>query len=271
MNSRTSSLMRKARKYAAVCLVAAKTKMAYWREFAARALFFAIILFIFSRLWGALVGQTGTLAGFSGRDLVWYLTVAEVMMLSATSLLRQVESDVKSGQIAYLLVRPVDYVLYQASYYLGETMVNVAMNAAVGGAIAAVLAGPPPATLSSALQAVVLLLLAIATQFSFLMAIGLLAFFVEECRPFYWIYSKLVFTLGGLFLPMDIYPRAFRLLAEALPFKSVTYGPARAFVGGSPGLFANLVLTGAAWVIVLAFVLAWEYREGVKRVNANGG
>lgn len=271
MNSRMSSLMRKTRKFAAICLVAAKAKTAYWREFVARALFFAIILFIFSRLWGALVGPSGALAGFSGRDLVWYLTVAEVMMLSATSLLRQVESDVKSGQIAYLLVRPVNYALYQASYYLGESAVNLAVNAAVGGAIATVLAGPPPATLSSALQAVVLLLLAIAMQFSFLMAIGLLAFFVEECRPFYWIYSKLVFTLGGMFLPLDIYPRAIRLLAEALPFKSVTYGPARVFVAGSPGLFTNLALTGVAWVVALAFVLAWEYREGVKRVNANGG
>lgn len=266
-----TNAMRKARKFAAIFLVAAKAKTAYWHESGARGLFFAIILFIFSRLWGALVGPDGSFAGFTGGDLVWYLTIAEVMMLSSTSLLRQVESDVKSGQIAYLLVRPVNYVLYQASYYLGEMAVSVIMNAVIGGAVAYLLAGPPPATAATLLQAVVLLLIAIATQFAFVMMIGLLAFYVEECRPFYWIYSKLIFTLGGMFIPLDIYPRTFRLLAEALPFKSVTYGPARAFVGGTPALFANLALTGVAWVAVLAVVIAFEYRGGVKRVNANGG
>lgn len=263
--------MSKARKFAAIFVVAAKAKTAYWHECGARGLFFAMILFIFSRLWGALVGPNGSLNGFSGSDLVWYLTVAEVMMLSSTSLLRQVESDVKSGQIAYLLVRPVNYVLYQASYYLGEMTVSVIMNAVVGGVVALLLAGPPPATIASLLEAIVLLLIAIATQFVFVMMIGLLAFYVEECRPFYWIYSKLIFTLGGMFIPIDIYPRAFRVLAEALPFKSVTYGPARAFVGGSASMFASLALTGIAWVLVLAVVIAFEYRGGVKRVNANGG
>lgn len=266
-----TDLTRKTRKFAAIALVAAKAKTAYWHESAARGLFFAMILFIFSRLWGTLVGPTGTLAGFRGGDLVWYLTIAEVMMMSTSSLLRQVESDVKSGQIAYMLVRPVNYVLYQASYYLGEMMVAVAMNGVVGGAVAWLLAGPPPATAGSLLQAFILLIIAIATQFAFLMMIGLLAFYVEECRPFYWIYSKLIFTLGGMFIPLDIYPRTFRLLAEALPFKSVTYGPARAFVGGSPAMFVSLSLTGVAWVVLLGIVIALEYRGGVKRVNANGG
>jgi ABC-2 type transport system permease protein len=263
--------MKKIRKFWAVVRVAAQAKTAYWHDVGARGLFFAVILFIFTRLWGALLGPGGTLQGFSGGALVWYLTIAEVIMLSSTSLLRQVESDIKSGQVAYLLVRPVNYVLYQASYYLGEMLVSIAMNLVVGGAVAWILAGPPPANAVTFGQTLVLFLIAIAMQFSFTMMIGLLAFFTEECRPFWWIYSKLLFTLGGLFMPIDIYPKVFRQIAEAMPFRSVTYGPARVFVGGSTALFVNLTWTGLAWIIGLGFLIAWEYKKGVKMVHANGG
>jgi len=109
---------RKLGKLIAVALVAARSKLAYWQEMSARAVFFAIVLLIFSQLWSALLGAKGELAGFDRRQLVWYLTITEVIALSTTSLIQTVENDVKTGQLAYLLLRPINLLTSQGNVKL---------------------------------------------------------------------------------------------------------------------------------------------------------
>ncbi|MGI6344722.1 MAG: ABC transporter permease [Bacillota bacterium] len=264
-------ISRRLGKYTAVTRVAVTNRLAYWPELAARAGFFALILFIFSQLWGKLLGSHGSLLGFDRVQLVWYLTITEVLTLSRTSLVREVTQDVKSGQIAYLLLRPSQYVLYQFANYLGEIVVALLLNFLVGSAVATLLVGLPPLTPDGAAQALLLTGIALCLQFLVLIGIALLSFFVEESAPFQWIYSKMLFTLGGLFIPIDIYPEFFRKLAAALPFRSLAYGPARVFVAPDRQLFAELAGRGLIWIGLLALLVAWEYGKGVKRVNVNGG
>lgn len=268
---RTGWPIRKLGKLAAISLVSARSRMAYWQEMGARAIFFAIILLIFSQLWGTLLGSQGELAGFDRRQLVWYLTITEVIALSTTSLMRTVETDVKSGQLAYILLRPINYVSYQAAYFLGEITVGIGMNLLAGGAVAWLLVGPPPTTLASAGSAVMLLVVGVALQFCLIASIALLSFFTEEARPFYWIYSKLVFTMGGLFVPIDVYPSFFKRLAQVLPFQAVHYGPARAFIGGSGAVTGQVLTAALVWLPALILLIVWEFRLGVKKVNVNGG
>lgn len=264
-------LKRKWRKYSAVAKTAAQSRLAYWQELGARTFFFGIVLFTFSGLWGRIIGADGTLAGFTRQQLIWYLTLTEAITLSATSLMQEVEEDVKSGQIAYLLAKPLNYLVYQAAYYFGEMAVSTTLNLLAGGLIAWALVGLPTVTLSGLAQSFVLILLGSAVRFCLLAAIALLSFFVEESRPFYWIYSKLVFTLGGLFIPIDLYPDSFRRLAAWLPFQTITYGPARTFITGDWSLFANLASTALLWCILLAGLLSFEFSRGVKQINVNGG
>ncbi len=262
---------RKLGKLTTIALVAARSKLAYWQEIGARAIFFSIVLLIFSQLWGSLLGSQGNLAGFDRRQLVWYLTITEVIALSTTSLLRSVENDVKSGQLAYLLIRPINYVAYQAANFFGEITVGIGMNLLAGGAVAWLLVGPPPTTLQAGAATLLLLVIGVSLQFLLIAMISLLSFFTEEARPFYWIYSKLVFTMGGLFVPIDIYPAFFQRLAKALPFQAVHYGPARAFIGGGTEVLGQMLTTALIWIPLLLLVIVWEFRLGVKQVNVNGG
>lgn len=262
---------KKWRKYSAVALTAAQSRVAYWQEMGARTFFFAVVLFTFSGLWGRVIGADGTLAGYTRQQLVWYLTLTEAITLSATSLMQEVEQDVKTGQIAYLLAKPLNYLLYQAAYYFGEMAVTTSLNLLAGGLVAWALVGLPTITLPSLTQALVLVVLGTAVRFCLLAAIALLSFFVEESRPFYWIYSKFIFTLGGLFIPIDLYPEFFRRLAALLPFQSITYGPARAFISGDWSQFVGSASTALLWCFVLAGLLSWEFSRGVKQINVNGG
>ena len=47
-----------------------------------------------------------------------------------------------------------------------------------------------------------------------LLAIGLLAFWLEEVSPVFWIVQKAIFILGGLFLPIDFFPPGLAAVAR---------------------------------------------------------
>lgn len=265
------NISKKLHKYSAVAMTAVKSRLAYWQEIGARIFFFAVVLFTFSGLWGRIIGSDGTLAGYSRQQLVWYLTLTEAITLSGTSLIQEIEQDVKSGQIAYLLAKPLNYLLYQAAHYLGEMLVATTLNLLAGGLVAWALVGLPAIALPNVSQALILIALGAVVRFCLLAAIGLLSFFVEESRPFYWIYSKLIFTLGGLFIPIDLYPEFFRKLAAVLPFQTITYGPARAFIAGDWQQFVSSANTALLWCLLLGALLSRQFAKGVKQVNVNGG
>ena len=102
------------------------------------------------------------------------------------------------------------------------------------------------------------------------MAISLSAFWVEDW-PFFWIYSKVLFVLGGLFAPMEVYPDALARAARATPFNYVLYAPARLFVQFDMDFFLHAVMMQVVWLAALAFLVMALYRMGVRRLDVNGG
>jgi len=135
-----------------------------------------------------------------------------------------------------------------------------------------VAAGPPP-SLSPAAAAATALAVVLGLTLNFLIefSIGMLAFWFEDTQPFFWIYQKLVFTLGGLFLPLELLPGPLATVAGFLPFAAVTYAPARIFSGFSVEVFAAQVALQLAWMAALVVVVAAIYTRAVRKVNIHGG
>ncbi|MDP3058704.1 MAG: hypothetical protein Q8N36_04540, partial [bacterium] len=247
------------------------SKIAYPQDVIFRSVFFALVLYIFTQLWGALLGSTGTIEGFSRVQMVWYLMVTESIMLSNARIERRIDDEIKSGAIAYALIRPLHFVWYQFSIYVGETLGHLLFNIMVGGALAWALVGSPAMT-AIALPAIFLsVALAFSLQFLVKMSIALTAFWIEDTGPFFWIYSKLLFTLGGLFVPIDFYPMWLQKIARALPINYILYAPAKLFVTFDTSPFFQIVLWQSLWCVVLTILVLTIYKRGVKRVSVNGG
>jgi ABC-2 type transport system permease protein len=101
--------------------------------------------------------------------------------------------------------------------------------------------------------------------------IGLSAFWVEDTTPIDWIYAKLVFTLGGMFLPLELFPDWLAQIARWLPFASMAYAPARLFVAFEWPMFGSVVLTQVIWLVALGMCLKVIFGKAVTRVVAHGG
>ena len=85
------------------------------------------------------------------------------------------------------------------------------------------------------------------------------------------VYQKLVFIVGGMFIPVDLFPAGLQRVAANLPFAYQAYWPARLLVLPDASLYSRAVAGQAVWVVTLAVAVAVLFAFGRRRVHANGG
>ncbi len=265
--------MKKIAKYLHVMKVSASNNLVYVSNFIARNFFFMFIIYIMLMLWTNIYSQKGsTIAGFSLNQIIWYLIVTELVTLSRSNVFTEVSRDVKNGNIAYMLNKPYNYIFYSLSNSLGEIGVKLFTNVIIGVAIGFLYVGPLINFDFRHLPFILLsLLLGIIINFFIHISLSLTAFWLEENSPFFWIYQKLVFTLGGMLIPIDMFPNWLEKIAKNLPFAYVTYGPARLAVKFSYSDFVSTVLFQLGYLLLFLIISLLIFRKGVRALNVNGG
>jgi ABC-2 type transport system permease protein len=260
-------------KYIAVLQVSVASNLAYIMEVFFRALMLIAIVFILSQLWKTTYSIRGakTLSGFSISDMIWYLCAAEAIAMSLPQLTRRIDEEVRSGQLAYLLGRPCSYVLYNFAHYLGERLVRFSINCVVAGGLALLIGGLPHLTWQGVLAYPIAVLLAFSIEFVCYFAIGLLSFWTEETQSFAFLYSRLTLVLGGVLAPLEIFPQPLRSIAQALPFSTILYAPARTLVSFEWERFGWTLLQQGVTLLVGGVLLFGLYSLAMRRVNINGG
>jgi ABC-2 type transport system permease protein len=260
------------KKYLAVFKINLLNSLAYPAELVTRSAMILLFMWIFFQLWRITFAASGSdiINGLSLRDTMWYLLLAETLELGRPRLALVISEQVKDGSIAYLLNKPYNFLLYQLSIGLGESIPRMGMLFVLGSVLVWAMAGPPP-DLANWPVALVALAGAWLLHFCVNALIGLSAFAVEEVAPFEWIYQKLVFILGGMLIPLDFYPAWLQAIAKSLPFAYMMYGPARLFVLPDPALFAQILIGQLLWLAVLGGLLALVFSRGMKRLAINGG
>jgi ABC-2 type transport system permease protein len=261
------------RKYTWVGLTSARSNIAYLGEVATRAIFLGVILYIFLQLWRATYAQTGAqqLGGFTLTQMLWYLAMTEAITLSGPRVAQEVDQDVRTGALAVQLIRPLSYPLYRLWTTLGERLVRFLLNAIVGASIAFLFVGPIPLSLGGLCLFVPALLLAFTLDFLGNFLIGLAAFWLEDTSGLMLIYSRVTMILGGMLLPLELFPASWQPLLRALPFAGIVYGPSRLFVQPDMGFLADLALKQIVAIVLFAVAVAIIYRAALKRIHSNGG
>jgi ABC-2 type transport system permease protein len=270
---RRPSRLQRVGKYGAIFRMSVASSLAYITEIAFRAVVLVALMVIFVQLWQTTYSaQTHShLGAYTLRDIIWYLALVETLATSVPALNRRVDGEVRSGDLAYLLGRPCNYVFYQYAHYLGERVVRLGMAALVASTLALIFVGPPPVSFWGLLAGLLVIFLSISIDFTALFSIGLLAFWTEETESFALIYSRLVLVLGGVLVPLELFPEPLLSIARVLPFSALLYGPARTMIKFDLGHFATLLVQQGLTLAALSLLVAGIYRLAIRRVNINGG
>jgi ABC-2 type transport system permease protein len=237
-------------------------------ELYARMAFFAIILGVFSSLWRA-VAEAGMPLAADPRTLVWYLAVTEWILLSAPQIHIEMQEAIRRGDVVYRLGLPVSYALAEFASGLGL----LAARAPVLGVTAFVCAFVFTRWIPSGLALLLVVpfgLIAAALITALYLAIGLLAFWLQDVSPIFWVWQKLLFVLGGLMLPLEIYPAFVRQAARFTPFPVVLAEPA-SFVLGSHVEPRVLLFQLVLWFGIIAILASWMFRRAASALSVNGG
>jgi ABC-2 type transport system permease protein len=268
-------------RYGFVLRTAIRQQLAYRAEFVMRAISMVLFMGVFIALWTTAFGVSGSaeLAGYSLAEVVWYLAMTETITLSTSRIFLEISEAVKAGDLAYTLTRPLSYPLFQVARSLGGSAPRFVLNLLTGGLVVSLVTGQGPLwggagrVGSPAGLGAFLAMAGLALLLDALIAvlIGLLAFWMEEVDPAFWIYQKLLFTVGGMFLPLEMFPDWLEGIVRWLPFQFITYAPARAFVAFSPQFVLPAVGGQLAYLAVLGLLMALVWRRAQRRLVVHGG
>jgi ABC-2 type transport system permease protein len=260
-------------RYSFVLRTAARQQWVYRAELVMRAGQMMLFMGVFMALWAAVFafGKQGELAGYTMAQVVWYFGMTETIVLSSSRIFVEISDAVKAGDLAYTLARPLSYPFYQVANSLGNSaprfILNMLTAAIVVGLGLQEVAGSPPGLLAFLVMAALALLLDALIA----VLIGLLAFWMEEVLPVYWIYSKLLFTVGGMFLPLEMFPEWLRRVTVWLPFQFITYAPARAFVDFDLSFVLRAATGQVTYITILLAVVMLVWRRARRRLVVHGG
>lgn len=261
-------------KYWAIFKTQLLNRLSYPADVFGHGVSILIYLLVFIFLWRATYRAAGVangrIAGLTVSQTIWYLMLAETLMLSKPRLSRQVSTSVKDGSVAYLLNKPYNFLLYYFSIGFGDSLTNMISNLLVGGALVWLMAGPPPDAWGWPLV-LLTMILAWMIDFCFAAIIGLTAFVAEDVSAFEWIYQKLLFILGGMLIPLDFFPPWLKSISQVSPFAYSIYGPARLFIDPSIERFAALLTGQIIWLVILGVIVTAIYRRGIQWLAINGG
>ena len=257
-----------AKTYVAFARIAAKDARQERGELYGRMAFFVIILGVFSSLWRA-TREAGLTFGDPG-TLVWYLASTEWIGLSAPMVHVDVQEAVRRGDVACALGRPVSFAGAAFAESLGQLATRAPLLGATAIACGWAFTGwmPPAAAL---VRVAVFGLIASALLTASYLAIGLLAFWLEDVTPVFWIWQKLLFVLGGLMLPIAVYPVAVQRLAVFTPFPALLAEPASFATGGQALAPVIVAIHLLVWGAVLAVAIRWLFARATTRMTFNGG
>jgi ABC-2 type transport system permease protein len=256
-------------KYAAFARIAAVEAARGRGELIARMAFVAVILGVFSALWRA-VGEAGMPLGLDMSALVWYLAVTEWILLSPVPAYVEIEADIRRGDVAYQLARPASYLGAAMAQGVGALTVRAPAIAATCFVCAWAFTArvPDPRSFVFVVPFAIAAMLLIHALY---VVTGLAAFWLGDVSPLFWVWQKLLFVLGGLMLPLALYPQWMQRLASATPFPVLLAGPASFVLGDTRADAWMLAARLAIWTVIIASGAHLLFRRAARNLQLNGG
>ncbi len=256
-------------KYLCVFRLAILLSIRNYKSFIGLSIFMIACILLFSQMWKVVSAKT-TLT-YTPQQLLWYLTFNEWILISMPRVQFNIEHDLRSGRLAYLLPRPISYLGSIFAEGAGTLLLNLIILGTVGFSFTWFCVGSVPLSPTAFLQAITLGFLAAFVWLIFQMLVGVSAFWLQEVWSFNWVWEKLLFVLGGLILPLSIYPPWLQTLASFTPFPSLLGQRSGLVFGNDTGDILWIIVTLSLWGIVSLTTLLYLYKKGLRILNIGGG
>lgn len=256
-------------KYFAVFTISFKQAWSNKANLSGLLFFLFILLFIYNRLW-VVIGLQDNTGGLNSK-FIWYLLLAEMIILSSPKMERILFEDIKSGNMAYYINKPISFFLMRYMEGLGNMTVSFCIMGVVGTLITLLLTGQPPFQWWEFPLIILMCYLSSAINLLFYSGVGLCGLWMESIRTIGVAIERMAFIFGGAIFPLSIYPDWFVDIAKWTPFYSVYYLTIKLVYDFSWFNLIHAVLLNLLWVSLITGFISFAYYKLIKKVDVYGG
>ncbi len=269
---KTKRITLKIAKYVEILKVSFMAASAYSKELYGTLGFLIITLFILFFLWKTIFSfETGDFEGFTLQKMIWYVAATEAIMLSSSRIRLRIDEEIRSGNVSNFLVKPFSYPLFLAFDSLGSSIFRFIVRMPVAFALALIFTLKFEISLLGLMSYIILGIMGLFLDALVTILIGLLAFYVEDTAPIYWIYNKLLFTIGGLLIPIDMMPAFVKTISKFFPARFILYNPANSLINFSWEFFMESFSYIVLFTAIVLLLTSLLFSSASRRLSINGG
>jgi ABC-2 type transport system permease protein len=216
----------------------------------------------------------GTLQGYDTASISTYVWLSQGLLGSVNLSGRtDLALRVKDGQVAVDFLRPVDLQAATLATETGASLFTLLPRGLPSVLLGAVTVGLQlPANPVFYLLGLASLLLGIVISAATVYLIAVLGFWLIETRGLQILYMLASGFLGGLYVPIALFPGWLQAGAAATPFPSIMMYPVDVLSGlGGAGNAVRLVALQLAWLAGTAAAGQLLTRLGRRRLEVQGG
>lgn len=232
---------------------------------------YMLLAWVMIAMWKVIYATGHAPAGISMLDMGWYNGIAQMMVFLSPRLFVVIDEDVRSGNIAYFLNRPLPYLWMRLSEGVGSLCVHLLLFFILGTAfLYAYLGGWPSHGAMPVVMALTLLIGGSLIHLMIQVACGLSTFWTNDAVFIYNAYMKIVLLLGGIYMPISLYPDFMPVgIISLLPFASMVGAPASLLIG--VGNFWEILGLQLFWCAAIMTGLSAFYSVCLRKVEVHGG
>jgi ABC-2 type transport system permease protein len=216
----------------------------------------------------------GELHGYDTASMSTYVWLSQGMLGSVNLTGRtDLALRVKDGQVAVDFLRPADLQAATIATEAGASLFALIPRGLPSVLLGALVVGMQlPASPVFYLLGAISLLLGIAISAATVYLIAVAGFWLVETRGLQILYMLLSGFLGGLYVPVTLFPQWLQIIAVATPFPSIMMYPVDVLSGlGGAGTAGERVLAQLAWLAGVAAIGQVLTRAGRRRLEVQGG
>jgi ABC-2 type transport system permease protein len=224
-------------------------------------------------LWSE-VAREGPVGQFGEKEFAaYFLATLVVRILTGSWVVWEMNTDIRQGELATRLLRPIHPFLHYATDNLGALPLRALLSLPVAVlGLVWVGRGHMTTDLAHAGIALVGIVGAWALVFSAMLLFGSLGLFWESSLALYDLWLGLFFVFSGYLMPLSFFPGWLRVLSWWLPFRYTLAFPVETMLG-LESLGQSVRSLVVQWAYVAAFLggalLLW--RRGLARYAVFGG
>jgi len=247
-------------------------RTANYSGFVVNTFFFVVRAYIFM----ALYENRGVVAGYNVVEAITFTGITQAMLMAVGIFGfagRQISEDVRSGQVATDLMKPIDYQFFALSNELGRSLYHFFFR---GLPIFAVMVIFFPWNYPHSWYALLLFFpsLALAATISFSLGFvgGISAFWFLDTSGIRQIIMGTGIFLSGFIIPISFFPAGFDRICEWLPFVGQSYVPVAIYLGKYVGgQMVSMLVRQMAWAVFLLMLGRFLMSRAVRKLVIQGG